>query len=113
MFARLGAKAVFLTMGLALVFAGVLMLPLALAAALAPYVGQAWAYAVTGAILLVPPLLWATIVSLSRPAPPPQPTGMLGLALGVLGRSAPWGAILSGAISGAVQAYLSRNDRRR
>jgi hypothetical protein len=113
MFARLGAKAVFLVMALALVFAGVLMLPFAIAAALAPHVGQAWAYAITGGILLLPPVLWAIIVSLSRPAPPPPPPGLLGTVLGMLGQRNAVTTILTGAVSGAFEAYLNRNRRRK
>jgi len=113
MFARLGAKAVFLVMVLALVFAGVLMLPFAIAAALTPHLGQAWAYAATGAVLLGPPLLWAIIVSLSRPAPPPPPPGFLGTVLGILGQQTALTAIITGAISGGFEAYLRRNGRRK
>ena len=112
MIARLAATLVFLMMALALVFAGVLLLAFAVAGALAPHVGQALANAITGAVVLAPPLLWAMIVSLSRPAPPPPPPGLLGMAVGMLGRGA-WGAIITGAISGAVDAYLSRNGRRK
>jgi drug/metabolite transporter superfamily protein YnfA len=112
LFARIGATMVFLTVALALVFAGVLLVAFALAGALAPHVGQPWANAITGGVFLVPPLMWAVIVSLSRPAPPPPPPGLLGVALGMMGRGV-WGAIVSGAISGAVDAYLSRNRRRK
>jgi hypothetical protein len=112
-FARLGALAVFLMVALALVFAGVLLLAFAIAGSLAPHVGQPLANAITGGIFVAPPLLWAIVVSLSRPAPPPPPPGLLGMVLGALGQRTPWAAIVMGAISGAAEAYLSRNARRK
>ncbi len=114
MIARLGAKAVFLVMGLALVFFGVGMLALAVAAAFAPLVGQAWGYAIAGAILTGPPLLWAAVVSLSRPPrPAPGESGFLRALFAAVTKDTPWLAILSGGVAGAVEMFLYRNKRRK
>ena len=111
MFARLGAKAVFLVMALALVFFGVGLLALAIAAALAPLVGVAWGDAIAGAILLLPPLFWALMVSLSRPArPQPPPAGAFTKALfGAMAREVPWVAVVGATLAGIAEMFLNRN----
>ena len=70
MFARLGAKLVFATAAIAVVFFGVGLIGLAIATALTPYIGAALGYGVAGAILLLPPLLGAVIASSRRPRKP-------------------------------------------
>src|SRR5271154_3424701 len=104
MFVRLGAKAVFLVIALALVFSGALMVPLAIAAALAPRVGEAWAYAIAGAILLVPPLLWAVAVSLMRPRRRKAPAGHMDVMralFAAVAKETPWIAIIGAGVAGA------------
>ena len=75
MFARLSAKCWFMaTAAIALVFFGIGLIGLAIATLLTPHFGAASGYAMAGAILLLPPLIWACIVCISRPRrrePPP------------------------------------------
>lgn len=116
MFARLGARAVFAVIGLALVFAGALMFPFAIAAALAPRVGQAWAYAIAGAILLVPPLLWAIIVSLMGPRRRKPPAGhmeILRALFAAVAKETPWIAIIGAGVAGAAEMFLNRYRSRK
>jgi len=116
MFARLGAKAVFAVIGLALVFGGALMLPLAIAAALAPRVGEAWGYAIAGAILLVPPLLWAIAVSLVRPRRRKAPAGHLEIMralFAAIAKETPWIAIIGAGVAGAAEMFLNRYKSRK
>ncbi len=115
MFARLGAKAVFLVMALALVFFGAGLLALAIAAVFAPLVGPAWGDAIAGAILLLPPLLWAVAVSLSRPVrpQPPPPSGILRALFGAVARETPWIAVLGAGLAGAAEMFLNRNKPRK
>ncbi len=116
MFARLGAKAVFAVIGLALVFSGAMMLPLAIAAALAPSVGEAWGYAIAGAILLVPPLLWAVAVSLFRPRRPKPPKGaseVLRALFAAIAKETPWIAIVGAGVAGAAEMFRNRDRSRK
>jgi hypothetical protein len=115
MFSRLAAYAVFLVVALALVFFGAGMLALALATAFAPLVGAAWGYAIAGAILLLPPLLWALAVSLSRPRrpPPPPPSGILRALFGAVARETPWIAVVGAGLAGAAEMFLNRNKPRK
>ena len=68
MFARLTAKAILVATAIAMAFFGVGLLGMALAGALATALGVVGGYAVAGAILLTPPMLWAIVTRLSRPA---------------------------------------------
>ena len=56
-----------------MVFFGIGLLGMALAAALVTRFGPVGGYAIAGAILLLPPLLWAVVTHLSRPRKPPPP----------------------------------------
>ena len=114
MFARLGAKAVFLVIALALVFFGAGMLALAIAAAFAPHVGQAWGYAIAGTILLLPAVVWALAVSLSRPPRPAvSSNGVLRALFGAVARESPWIAVIGAGLAGAAEMFLQRNKRRK
>jgi hypothetical protein len=114
MFARIGAKAVLLVMALAAVFFGVGLLALSIAVALAPLVGQAWGDAIAGAILVVPPLLWALVVSLSAPPRrPPANNGVLGMMFGALARETPWLAVVGASLAGIAEMVLNRNKPRK
>jgi len=57
MFARLTAKAILVATAIAMAFFGIGLLGMALAGALASALGVVGGYAVTGAVLLAPPLL--------------------------------------------------------
>ncbi len=67
MFARITAKVVLATIAVAMAFFGIGLLVLALVSALATPLRSVGGYALSGAILLLPPLIWALIVHLSRP----------------------------------------------
>ncbi|HUO02611.1 MAG TPA: hypothetical protein VMU31_07520 [Rhizomicrobium sp.] len=113
MFARLGAKAFLIMVGMALVFFGVGFIILGIATALRPYVGAAWGDVIAGAIFLVPPLIWALAVASTRP-PKPQPmsagarqiiTALIAAAV----KETPWIAIVSAGLAGAADMFLKRN----
>jgi hypothetical protein len=106
---------VFLVVGLALVFFGVGMLALAIAAAFAPLVGTAWGDAIAGAILVLPALTWAVGVSL-RPRPRPQSNGskeIIRALLAAIAKETPWVAVIGAGVAGAVEMFLGRNKSRK
>jgi len=118
MFARLGAKIVFLVLALALVFFGTALLALSVAAAFAVLVGPAWGDAIAAAILLVPPLLWAVIVSLSGPSRPKAPPSngnkeIMRALFAAIAKETPWIAILGAGLAGAAEMFLNRNKSRK
>jgi NhaP-type Na+/H+ or K+/H+ antiporter len=73
MFARLTAKAIFSATAIAMAFFGVGLLGMALAGTLTASLGMVGGYAVAGAVLLAPPLLWALITRLSQASKPSPP----------------------------------------
>ena len=111
MFARLTAKAIWAAIAIAMAFFGVGLLGMALASALVATLGIAGAHAAAGAILLVPPLLWAAVVCLSRPRkPPPQANNELTRALlAAVAKETPWLAIIGAGLAGAANMFLNRN----
>jgi hypothetical protein len=113
--ARLCAKAIFLTIVLALVFFGVGFLALAIATAFVTLAGYAWGNAIAGAILLLPPLIWAFVVWLSGPARPQTSSanGVLRALFGAVARETPWVAVLGAGLAGAAEMFLNRNKPRR
>jgi hypothetical protein len=116
MFARLSAKAVIVAAAIAMVFFGVGLIGLAIATALAPYCGAAGGYAIAGAILLGPALLWAAIVCASRPARPAVPPGgrdLMTLLFSALARETPWAAMLGASLLGAADLFLNRNKTKK
>jgi hypothetical protein len=117
MFARLGAKIVLVTVVVALVFFGIGLLGLALATLLTPYCGIAGGYAVAGAVLLGPVLLWAAIVSASRPPKPPVRAGggrdLMNSLFTALARETPWAAVASAGLIGALNLFLNRNKTKK
>ncbi len=110
MFARLSAKALVLTAAAALVFFGVGLLGLALAAALVALLGTAGAYAVAGAVMLVLALAIVGLMALLKPRrpPPPPPGAFLSLLLGALAKDLPWAAVLSAGLAGVTEMLLKR-----
>lgn len=112
MFARLTAKAIWAIIAIAMAFFGIGLLGMALASALVAALGVAGAHAVAGAILLLPPLLWAVIVLASRPRkPPPQPGNELTRALlAAVAKQTPWLAIVAAGVAGVVNMFLNRNN---
>jgi hypothetical protein len=109
--AKAAAAAVLALIGVALIFFGVGFLAYALASALAPSLGVAGGAAVTGAIFVVPPFLWAIIMlSLRRTVPKPiVPPGSLWMALfAAIARETPWVAIVGAGLVAAAEIFLSR-----
>jgi len=111
MFARLITKAVFVAIAVAMAFFGVGLLGMALAGALAATLGVVGAYAVAGAVLLVPPLLWVIAVRVSRPRKPPPPpqNELTRVLLAAVAKETPWVAIIGAGLAGAASMFLNRN----
>jgi len=111
MFARLITKAVFVAIAIAMAFFGIGLLGMALAGLLAATLGVVGGYAVAGAVLLVPPLLWVIVMRLSRPrkpAPPPQ-NELTRVLLAAVAKETPWIAIIGAGLAGAANMFLNRN----
>lgn len=112
MFARLTAKAILVAAALAMAFFGVGLLGLALASALVQALGVAGGYALAGAILLVPPLIWVVAGTISRPRKPPPPPAnneLMRTLLAAVAKETPWVAIVGAGVAGAVNMFLNRN----
>ena len=117
MFAQLSAKIIVVASAVALVFFGIGLIGLAIATVLTPYFGTAGGYAVAGAILLCPPLLWAVIVIASRPARPVAPPGggrdLMNSLFTALARETPWAAVLGAGLVGVANLFLNRNKTKK
>ena len=111
MFARLTAKAIFAAAAIAMAFFGIGLLGMALVSALVTALGTTGAYAVAGAVLLLPPLLWAIVIRLSRPRKPPPPANneLMRVLLAAVAKETPWVAIVGAALAGAANMFLNRN----
>ena len=111
MFSRLTAKAVLAAIAIAMAFFGIGLLGMALASALVALLGPVGGYALSGAVLLVPPLLWAVITHLSRPQKPPQPPAneLTRVLLAAVAKETPWIAIIGAGLAGAANMFLNRN----
>jgi hypothetical protein len=116
MFARLSAKLVMVATAIAMVFFGVGLIGLAVATALARYFGAAGGYAIAGAILLGPALLWAAIICASVPAKRAVPSGgrdLMSSMFSALARETPWAAVLGAGLMGAANLFLNRNKTKK
>jgi len=118
--ARMGAKAaaaaVLALIGVALIFFGVGFLAYALASALAPALGVSGGAAVTGAVFVVPPFVWALIMlSLRRPARKAviPPNGLWVTLFAAIARETPWVAILGAGVVAAAEIFLSSRTRKK
>ena len=112
MFARITAKAVFAAIAIAMAFFGIGLLGMALASALVKMLGVVGGYSLAGALLLVPPLLWAIVTRLSRPKKPPAPAGgneLTKVLLAAVAKETPWVAIIGAGLAGAANMFLNRN----
>jgi hypothetical protein len=111
MFSRLIAKAIFGAAAIAMAFFGICLLGVALAKALVTIFGPVGGYGLAGAILLVPPLLWALVIRLSRPRrPPPQQNNELTrVLLAAAAKEMPWVAIVGAGLAAAANMFLNRN----
>jgi hypothetical protein len=110
MFARLIAKAIMAAAGIAMAFFGVGLLAMALASALAKTFGVTEAYALAGAVLLVPPLIWVTVKRSSRPKkrPAAAENELTRVLLGAVAKDTPWVAIIGAGLIGAANMFLNR-----
>lgn len=112
MFARLGAKAFLLMVGVALIFFGVGLIEFGIAAALRPYLGEAWGNVVAGAIFLLPALIWAVAV-LSMPPPKPSSRQVIGGLVSLLARDMPWVAVAGAVLTSATDMFLKRHKTKK
>jgi hypothetical protein len=116
MFARLGAKAVMMAVAIALVFFGIGLIGVAVATLLMTHFGAAGGYAIAGAIFLLPPLLWATIVCIARPrrqAPPSGGRDLMSSIFAALARETPWAAVVGAGLVGVANLFLNRNKAKK
>ena len=109
--ARIAAKAVLGLIGAALIFFGVGFLGYAIAVALSANLGLAGGAAVAGAIFVVPPFLWAVLVSAfrpmrKRPEPTPGATELLTAVVAGLAKEVHWIAIIGAGIVGATEMFF-------
>jgi hypothetical protein len=115
--AKAGAAAVLALIAVALIFFGVGFLAYALASALAPSLGVAGGAAVTGAIFVVPPFVWALIMLSLRRRPVPKPVvppnGLWMALFAAIARETPWVAILGAAAVAAAEIFLSMRTRKK
>jgi hypothetical protein len=114
MFARAGAKAFLLMVGVALIFFGVGLIEFGIAAALKPYLGVAWSDVVAGAIFLLPPLIWALTVISTRP--PKASSGarqIITALIALLAKETPWVAVVGAGLASAADVFLNRNKAKK
>ena len=111
MFARLTAKAVLAAAAIAMAFFGIGFLGMALASLLVKAVGPVGGYALSGVVLLVPPLVWAVVTHLSRPKKQPTPANneLTRVLLAAVAKETPWIAIIGAGLAGAANMFLNRN----
>jgi len=114
MFARLSAKAILLAAGIALVFFGVGLIGLGIAASLEPFVGVPWADAIAGTLFLLPPLIWAMAIVSTRPARSAASASsgsrqIMTAIFAALAKETPWIAVVGAGLAGAADLFLNRN----
>ncbi|HKY19509.1 MAG TPA: hypothetical protein VJL82_11295 [Rhizomicrobium sp.] len=111
MFARLTAKAILAAAAIAMAFFGIGLLGMALAAALVQMLGTVGGYALSGAVLLVPPLIWAMVTRLSRPRKQPQPADneLTRVLLTAVAKELPWVAVIGAGLVSVANLFLNRN----
>jgi hypothetical protein len=111
MFSRLTAKAVLAAIAIAMAFFGIGLMGMALASALVQWLGPVGGYALSGAILLVPPLVWALVTHFTKPRKPPPQQGneLTRVLLAAVAKETPWVAIIGAGLAGAANMFLNRN----
>jgi len=111
MFARLTAKAILAAAAIAMAFFGIGLLGMALASALVAALGTVGGYAVAGVAFLLPPLIWAVVIHLSRPRkqPPPVNNELTRVLLAAVAKETPWLAIVGAGLAAAANMFLNRN----
>ena len=114
MFARLSAKAILLAAAIALVFFGIGLIGLGIAASLEPFVGAAWAYAIAGGAF---PAAASDLGDRHRQLPSgPARTArhagarqIMTAIFAALAKETPWIAIVGAGLAGAAELFLNRN----
>lgn len=111
MFARLTAKAILAAAAIAMAFFGIGLLGMALASLLVRAVGTVGGYALSGVVLLVPPLVWAIVTHLSRPKKQSMPVSneLTRVLLAAVAKETPWIAIIGAGLASAANLFLNRN----
>jgi len=111
MFARLTAKAILAAAAIAMAFFGIGLLGMALASALVAALGTVGGYAVAGVAFVLPPLIWAVVIHLSRPRkqPPPVNNELTRVLLAAVAKETPWIAIVGAGLAAAANMFLNRN----
>ena len=111
MFARLTAKAILAAAAIAMAFFGIGLIGMAIAAALVSALGPVGGYAVAGIVFLVPPLVWAIVVQVSRPkqAPPAANNELTRALLAAVAKETPWIAIIGAGLASVANMFLNRN----
>ncbi len=114
--AKIAAGAVLAIIGLLLVVFGVGFLSYALATALSPILGVAGGAAVTGAIFVGPPVLWAAITLTSKGKPKPKPAvlpnGLWTVLFAAVAKETPWIAIVGAILVAAAEIFLAGRKRK-
>ena len=111
MFARFTAKAILSAAAVAMAFVGICFVGAAVASALVQLLGTIGGYALAGAIFLLPPLLWAAVIHLSRPKKPQAPVNndLTRVLLAAVAKETPWVAIIAAGLAGAANMFLNRH----
>lgn len=111
MFAHLTAKAVLAAIAIAMAFFGIGLLGMALASWLVRALGPVGGYALSGAVLLVPPLVWAIVTHLWRPKKQPAPVNneLTRVLLAAVAKETPWIAIVGAGLAAAANLFLNRH----
>lgn len=111
MFARLTAKAILAAAAIAMAFFGIGLLGMALASALVKTLGVVGGYALSGAVLLLPPLAFAVVTHLSRPKKQPSMANneLTRVLVAAVAKETPWIAIIGAGLASAVSLFLNRN----
>lgn len=110
--------AVLAIIGLLMIAFGVSYITYALAVALAPSLGVAGGAAVTGAVFVGPPLVWALIFLILRRAPPPKPApapapnGLWLSLFAAIAKETPWMAIIGTGAIAAVEMFLASRRKK-
>ena len=114
---KAAAGAVLALIGVAMIVFGVGFLAYAIATVLAPSLGVAGGAAVTGAIFVGPPFIWAVIVLLlrrpARPKPAIAPAGLWMALFTAIARETPWVAVVGAALVAAAEIFFSHRPRKK
>jgi len=113
--AKIAAGAVLAVIGLLLVVFGVGFLSYALALALTPYLGAAGGAAVTGAVFVGPPVLWAALVLMRGPPKPKKveaPSSLWMALFAAIAKETPWIAIIGTIGIAAAEMFFGSRSRK-